>query len=161
MLTSRDVDPWSSRYNVKKKFDKSCDVTALILSPIIIGIHLNSAAKVHFNASCELLPAMPHILFRFTLLFVLVVSCLSQYHWPSPQYDALEGLLYEGRRADGSSLATVVNPCRFRVSTNASIAAEWLRFVSILFHPVYPQQHPFNSLFTTWPHMMHLVGLEA
>jgi hypothetical protein len=105
---------------------------------------------------------MHHILFRFTLVFALAASCLSQYQWPSPQYDALEALLYEGRRADGSSLATIVNPCRFRVSTNASIAAEWLRFVSKLFPPLYIYTNIIQySLFTTWPHMMHLVGAEA
>jgi hypothetical protein len=76
---------------------------------------------------------MLHLPFRFALLLTLAASCLSQsqYQWPSPQYDALEGLLYEGRRPDGSSLASIVNPCRYRLSTNASIGAEWLRFVSI------------------------------
>ncbi|KAG6820644.1 hypothetical protein H0H93_013843 [Arthromyces matolae] len=60
----------------------------------------------------------------------IAATCLadSNYTWPSPQYDALEQLVYEGRRADGSSLATIVHPCKFRTDTNASIAAEWLRF---------------------------------
>ena len=64
---------------------------------------------------------------------ILLLSSLSQlglaYTWPSPQYDALEGLLYEGRRPDGSSLAFLVHPCRKRVVTLASVGAEWLRFV--------------------------------
>jgi hypothetical protein len=76
---------------------------------------------------------MLHFPFHFILVLSHAASSLSQYNWPSPQYDALEGLLYEGRRADGSSLASIVNPCRYRPDTNASIAAEWLRFVSIAF----------------------------
>jgi hypothetical protein len=75
--------------------------------------------------------AMLHLRFHFITALSFAASCLSQYHWPSPQYDALEGLLYEGRRPDGSSLATIVNPCRYRPDTNASIGAEWLRFVGI------------------------------
>ncbi|KAG5645579.1 hypothetical protein DXG03_005717 [Asterophora parasitica] len=66
---------------------------------------------------------------RFTILLSLAVACLADdYRWPSPLYDTLEQLLYEGRRADGSSLASLVHPCRARPDTNASIAAEWLRF---------------------------------
>ena len=65
-------------------------------------------------------------------LLSLVPTFASAYTWPSPQYDALEGLLYEGRRSDGSSLASLVHPCRKRTGTLASIAAEWLRFVRTL-----------------------------
>ncbi|TFK42304.1 L-ascorbate oxidase [Crucibulum laeve] len=71
-------------------------------------------------------------------LKLALVLCLSVftdlsfgYRWPSPQYDALEGYLYEGRRADGTSLAALVHPCRKRTGTLASIPAEWLR---IAFH---------------------------
>ncbi|KAF8163594.1 L-ascorbate oxidase [Crassisporium funariophilum] len=61
-------------------------------------------------------------------LFTPLTSAAAAYKWPSPQYDALEGLLYEGRRGDGSSLASLVHPCRKRSGTLASVAAEWLRF---------------------------------
>jgi len=63
-------------------------------------------------------------------LFCLSVftNLTSGYTWPSPQYDTLEALLYEGRRSDGSSLASIVHPCRKRTNTLSSIAAEWLRF---------------------------------
>ncbi|GLB34708.1 putative peroxidase family protein [Lyophyllum shimeji] len=74
--------------------------------------------------------AMLHSRFRSALLLSFAVACLADdtYRWPSPQYDQLEALLYEGRRGDGSSLASLVHPCRFRPDTNASIAAEWVRF---------------------------------
>ncbi|KAF8809049.1 L-ascorbate oxidase [Phlegmacium glaucopus] len=68
---------------------------------------------------------------RLPLVLLLLQSLLisaATYRWPSPQYDALERLLYEGRRSDGSSLASIVHPCRKRTGTLASIAAEWLRF---------------------------------
>lgn len=73
---------------------------------------------------------MPHFRFSFALLLNMAVLCLgADYRWPSPQYDHLEALLYEGRRGDGSSLASIVHPCRKRPDTGASIGAEWLRFV--------------------------------
>ncbi|KAF5381072.1 hypothetical protein D9615_004174 [Tricholomella constricta] len=66
---------------------------------------------------------------HFILLLGLAAACLADdYRWPSPRYDHLEALLYEGRRSDGSSLSSIVHPCRPRPDTNASIAAEWLRF---------------------------------
>ncbi|KAG2019903.1 cytochrome c peroxidase [Coprinopsis cinerea AmutBmut pab1-1] len=52
----------------------------------------------------------------------------SAYTWPSPQYDALEALIYEGRTTAGSSLTALVHPCKKRVGTLASVPAEWLRF---------------------------------
>ncbi|CAA7271852.1 unnamed protein product [Cyclocybe aegerita] len=61
-------------------------------------------------------------------LLSLVSNSISAYTWPSPQYDALEALLYEGRRSDGSSLSSLVHPCRKRTGTLASVPAEWLRF---------------------------------
>jgi len=72
---------------------------------------------------------MPHFPFKFSLALGLATSCLAEYSWPSPQYDTLETLLYEGRRGDGSSLAAIVQPCKNRTDTGASIGAEWLRFV--------------------------------
>ncbi|KAF4614474.1 hypothetical protein D9613_002681 [Agrocybe pediades] len=65
----------------------------------------------------------------FSLYVLSVVTpYVSAYTWPSPQYDTLEGMLYEGRRSDGSSLAALVHPCRKRSGTLASVPAEWLRF---------------------------------
>ncbi|KAF8077707.1 L-ascorbate oxidase [Lyophyllum atratum] len=72
---------------------------------------------------------MHHSRFRSVLLLGLAAACLADdYRWPSPQYDHLEAMLYEGRRGDGSSLSSLVHPCRFRPGTNASVPAEWLRF---------------------------------
>lgn len=70
----------------------------------------------------------------FTLSLLPLQSLLTSaaYTWPSPQYDALERLLFEGRRSDGSSLASIVHPCRKRTGTFASIGAEWLRFVGVV-----------------------------
>ncbi|EAU88828.2 hypothetical protein CC1G_01201 [Coprinopsis cinerea okayama7 len=65
------------------------------------------------------------------LVAIFQVLTLTQtvvgYRWPSPQYDALEGLLYEGRRRDGSNLASIQHPCKNRPGSRASIGAEWLR----------------------------------
>ncbi|EKM82462.1 hypothetical protein AGABI1DRAFT_111078 [Agaricus bisporus var. burnettii JB137-S8] len=58
---------------------------------------------------------------------------LAAYHWPSPQYDALETFMYEGQRGDGSNLASLVHPCRKRSGTNASVPAQWLR---LAFHDI-------------------------
>ncbi|KAF8236293.1 L-ascorbate oxidase [Tricholoma matsutake] len=68
---------------------------------------------------------MLHFPFCFSLVLILAASCLS---YPDIRYDTLERLVYEGRKADGSSLASIVHPCRYRPGTNGSIAAEWLRF---------------------------------
>ncbi|PPQ63257.1 hypothetical protein CVT24_006782 [Panaeolus cyanescens] len=71
---------------------------------------------------------------RSTIIVLYSLSLLSlltptyAYKWPSPQYDTLEELLYMGRRSDGSSLASLVHPCRKRTGTLGSIPAEWLRF---------------------------------
>lgn len=35
--------------------------------------------------------------------------------------------MYEGRRSDGSNLASLQHPCKRRSNTGASIGAEWLR----------------------------------
>ncbi|CAA7271521.1 unnamed protein product [Cyclocybe aegerita] len=64
---------------------------------------------------------------RTNLLFLCMCSLASGYHWPSPHYDVLEALLYEGRRVDGSNMASLQHPCKLRGSTQASIGAEWLR----------------------------------
>lgn len=62
----------------------------------------------------------------------LLTKSANAYTWPSPQYDAVETLLYEGRLFDGSRLSTLVAPCKFRTGTNSSVPAEWLRFVRVL-----------------------------
>ncbi|TFK30208.1 heme peroxidase [Coprinopsis marcescibilis] len=62
------------------------------------------------------------------LLTVLTAAHLAAgYKWPSPLYDSLEGFLFEGRRRDGSNMATLQHPCKVRTGTQASIGAEWLR----------------------------------
>ncbi|KIK08790.1 hypothetical protein K443DRAFT_672308 [Laccaria amethystina LaAM-08-1] len=71
---------------------------------------------------------MHHLPLALCLSLSVFTQLSSAYTWPSPQYDALEGLLYEGRKSDGSSLSSIVHPCRKRTGTLASIAAEWLRF---------------------------------
>lgn len=70
----------------------------------------------------------------FTLLILLsLFTSAVTYRWPDYPYEDRERLLFEGRRSDGSSLANIVNPCRKRTGTLTSIAAEWLRFVSVFF----------------------------
>ena len=76
----------------------------------------------------------PLVLLLYLLpLFTNSVSSVAAYTWPSPQYDAVEMLLYEGRRSDTSSLSSLVAPCRKRAGTGSSVPAEWLRFVRCLF----------------------------
>ncbi|KAF8163504.1 heme peroxidase [Crassisporium funariophilum] len=60
-------------------------------------------------------------------LAVILISPATGYKWPSPQYDALEALLYEGRRLDGSNFASIQHPCKTRGGSRSSIGAEWLR----------------------------------
>ncbi|KAF9470970.1 heme peroxidase [Pholiota conissans] len=52
------------------------------------------------------------------------------YHWPSPQYDALESFLWEGGdNRVGEVVSNLVDGCRNRAAApGSSIAAEWLRF---------------------------------
>ncbi|KXN92249.1 Putative L-ascorbate peroxidase 6 [Leucoagaricus sp. SymC.cos] len=66
---------------------------------------------------------------RTTLFSVISywTLCSARYTWPSPQYDALETFLYEGRRSDGSNMASLQHPCKRRSDTGVSIGAEWLR----------------------------------
>ena len=71
------------------------------------------------------------VMIPFFLLLSVFTSATVAYTWPSIQYDALEQLLFEGTRSDGSSLASIVHPCRKRTGTLSSIAAEWLRFVGV------------------------------
>ncbi|KAF8151527.1 heme peroxidase [Crassisporium funariophilum] len=65
-------------------------------------------------------------------ILLVAAGCIqvSAYQWPSPQYDALEGFLYEGQGFNLLNLASVVTSCRARSNApNAStIAAEWVRF---------------------------------
>jgi len=85
------------------------------------------------NIRNQILSNMHGLPLAFSLYVLSVITpSFSTYTWPSPQYDTLEGLLYEGRRSDGSSLAALVHPCRKRSGTLASVPAEWLRFVRFL-----------------------------
>lgn len=53
------------------------------------------------------------------------------YHWPTPQLDYLESMLYETTGNQVFSLAGQVDGCRSRTGTgNSSEAAEWIRLVS-------------------------------
>lgn len=113
---------------------------------------------------------MLHFRFRFTLALSLAATCLAadapNYQWPSPQYDTLEALLYEGRRGDGSNLASIQHPCRNRPDSNASVGGEWLRFVSRLLHSsnfmIKYSPHTANGrLFTIWQLTMLVMGAEV
>ncbi|KAF8963750.1 heme peroxidase [Flammula alnicola] len=55
---------------------------------------------------------------------------VSGYQWPSPQYDALEGFLYEGgdRVSGDVKISEIAANCRNRTSPDSNVAAEWLRF---------------------------------
>jgi hypothetical protein len=55
---------------------------------------------------------------------------VSGYEWPSPQYDALERFLYEGRDLATSDISSIIGNCKVRGSPDSMVAAEWLRFVS-------------------------------
>jgi hypothetical protein len=116
-----------------------------LFSPTTIPICIRSGLDLYYNEyffkNCSNITqrilrhplAMLHFRFRFTLVLSLAAACLADtqnYQWPSPQYDTLEALLYEGRRGDGSNLASIQHPCRNRPDSNSSIGAEWLRFVS-------------------------------
>jgi hypothetical protein len=73
----------------------------------------------------------PSIPLFFSLTLLASSSALA-YTWPSPQYDALEKLLYEGTRLDGQSLADLTSGCKSRQG-GGNVAAQWLRFVSVAF----------------------------
>ncbi|KAF9481494.1 heme peroxidase [Pholiota conissans] len=69
---------------------------------------------------------MPSIPF-FLSVALLASSSATAYTWPSPQYDALEKLLYEGRRLDGQSMSDLASGCKARPG-GGNVAAQWLRF---------------------------------
>jgi len=60
----------------------------------------------------------------------LTTPFVSGYEWPSPQYDALETFLYEGRDLATNDISSIVGNCKVRGTPNSLVAAEWLRFVS-------------------------------
>ncbi|KAF9050033.1 heme peroxidase [Panaeolus papilionaceus] len=69
-----------------------------------------------------------------TLIKLLALGHLSTslaYSWPSPQYDALEEVLYEGiGGSSGGFFVNVVEKCKHRTENpqKSTVAAEWLRF---------------------------------
>jgi hypothetical protein len=73
------------------------------------------------------LSTMLPIVWAVALYSTLIVS---GYEWPSPQYDALETFLYEGRDLATSDISSIVGNCKVRGSPDSMVAAEWLRFVS-------------------------------
>lgn len=100
-----------------------------------------------------------HIRLGATLCLVFLSETLG-YRWPSPQYDALEGLLYEGRRADGLNIADIMHPCLKRPGIGSLVAAEWLRIVSTspllrLRYTRFQTTHDFcPRLSMIWPHII-------
>ena len=55
---------------------------------------------------------------------------VSGYEWPSPQYDALETFLYEGRDLATNTITAISENCKVRGLPDSVVAAEWVRFVS-------------------------------
>ncbi|KAF5322146.1 hypothetical protein D9619_001658 [Psilocybe cf. subviscida] len=49
------------------------------------------------------------------------------YVWPDPQYEALEGMFYEGTGFNGNIFSVFVADCAKRDSRNTTVAAEWVR----------------------------------
>lgn len=65
-----------------------------------------------------------------TLYLLTLLSTVQSYHWPSPRYDQLEGLLYERTTEEGSRMPITqpLNSCRaISPSSNENAAANWLR----------------------------------
>lgn len=87
-------------------------------------LHSFSSDTFLHQTTVKIMPRTSHL-----ILLALASQSLA-YQWPAPQYDQLEQFLYEGSRADGSNIASIVHPCRKRTGTSSSIPAEWLRFVN-------------------------------
>ncbi|KDR70676.1 hypothetical protein GALMADRAFT_880845 [Galerina marginata CBS 339.88] len=57
-----------------------------------------------------------------------VFGAVSNYMWPSPQFDAIERFLYEGTNVFGSAISALADNCQKRQGPPSStVAAEWLR----------------------------------
>ncbi|PPQ63742.1 hypothetical protein CVT24_004251 [Panaeolus cyanescens] len=52
------------------------------------------------------------------------------YEWPDPKFDAMERFVYEGSRADGDDLQSLLGDCFHRGGNRnkTTVAAQWLRF---------------------------------
>lgn len=62
--------------------------------------------------------------------FFELLSVVAAYHWPSPLFDQIEGLLFEAKQEGGFARRDFLGPiagCVPGIGTNA--AAEWVRFV--------------------------------
>jgi hypothetical protein len=59
-----------------------------------------------------------------TLFVIRQAVRLSGYEWPSPQYDALETFLYEGRDLATSDIFSIVWNCKVRGSPDSTVAAK-------------------------------------
>ncbi|KAH8930466.1 heme peroxidase [Atractiella rhizophila] len=67
------------------------------------------------------------VLLSFTILLVKGQNCPE---WPSPAFDRLEKLLFEGVAQGGFDLAGLVGEdCKFRADGPSPFAAEWIRVV--------------------------------
>lgn len=100
-----------------------------------------------------------------SVIIAAYVSCTlaASYHWPSPQYDALEALLYEGKSPSGFNAGNLGNNCVTRNTgrappTKSSIAAEWVRLVSRIFQrlPNVAFRHIHHSSYLRRPIMIWL-----
>ncbi|KAF5322147.1 hypothetical protein D9619_001659 [Psilocybe cf. subviscida] len=62
---------------------------------------------------------------------VTISSCArvttATYVWPDPQYEALEGMFYEGTGFNGNLFSSFVADCAKRDSRDTTVAAEWVR----------------------------------
>ncbi|KAF5312801.1 hypothetical protein D9619_003779 [Psilocybe cf. subviscida] len=65
------------------------------------------------------------MLWRFSLLFSYFPLSRAVYQWPSPQYEVLEQLLYEGMDLIGGTTGALASNCAPRMNT--TVAAQWLR----------------------------------
>ncbi|KDR67433.1 hypothetical protein GALMADRAFT_79879 [Galerina marginata CBS 339.88] len=69
------------------------------------------------------------VLSSFVVVSSFIIT-ISAYTWPSPQYDALEKLLYEGSDISGVPIASITRGCATRgqpAEQKSTVAAEWLR----------------------------------
>jgi len=94
---------------------------------------------------------------RFLSLLSLIAATplfADAYTWPSPQYDALESQLFEGRAPDFLNVAKATAACqrRDKTSTSSPVAAEWIRLVSLRrYFITYSLTHRLLSRRTTIP----------
>ncbi|KAF9050164.1 heme peroxidase [Panaeolus papilionaceus] len=74
-------------------------------------------------------PTASFLSFLVLLSHGLISSTLG-YEWPDPKFDAMEKLVFEGARADGDDLQSLLGDCFHRGGNRnkTTVAAQWLRF---------------------------------